>query len=177
MSFRVNASDPRCNPDWPDECNAVLRRLWSSDSTVPQIVVAIERETGRSFTANAVIGRARRLKLGAKGKKPTVSRAENVKRRKAPVLKAKAPAPESYRPKIAAPETHALARNLRLVDPRLRPNMCRFIVDPANRPDIHNMPKCNGDSIMCAADVVAGHSWCAVHVRIVYQPRGAAALS
>lgn len=125
----------------------------------------IRLELGNGCTRNAVIGKAKRMGLQLHGGHPSTDvRPRPVRRERFKAASAKRPAwtarciTDQSEPVMELPPA---VGSVRLLD--LEPHHCRFACWRDG----------DQDQLFCGGQCVEGHSWCAPHCRIVYQPGSA----
>ncbi len=151
---------------WTDEAINELETMWVAGDSSAQIATRLNQMTGKSFTRNAVVGKARRLGLPPHiwGNKPRSAKSQRKK--SAPRLsRTNNPRPPRFVPEpIPAPEI-GIDGGIDLID--IVSGQCRFPFGDARE----------GTFKFCGHPIQDGSSYCAGHHQICYQPANRAELA
>lgn len=135
---------------WTDERVALLKKLWGDGKTAAEIAKAL----GGSFTRNAVIGKAHRLKLSSRlspitppPRKMMMEAANTQTRHVSPPRARVAP----------IPATKIITKGIKLID--LKERMCRWPLGDPKDPEFN----------FCGCNSVPGLPYCADHARLAFQ--------
>jgi GcrA cell cycle regulator len=131
---------------WTDERVALLKKLWGEGRTAAEIAKVL----GGSFTRNAVIGKAHRLKLSSRISPitGTTAKVKPANTQRTHVVRAKAPPPLPIKINV---------KGIKLID--LKERMCRWPLGDPQDPDFK----------FCGCNTVPGMPYCPDHARMAYQ--------
>jgi GcrA cell cycle regulator len=171
MSWKGNHGD-----NWPEWRLDMLRKLWADPANS---TVTIARKLG--VTKNACVGKAHRLDLARranpiKSKDPAATNRKRQLSLKATILSG------DHKSICRRDGAHAVKEaRQRSETTRQKSNVVQFkpprVITPANTPNPFKTCQFIAGSgqpwSKCGAPSVPGHSWCAEHCCVVYQPRAA----
>ena len=138
---------------WTDEKVNKLKELWGKGNTASQIA-----EILGGVSRNAVIGKAHRLNLSAKIIKRSVTSSVNSLKFKQKNINKKS---RKFKfTSLLLDKNFEPAKNLSLEE--LNENTCKYM---EGHPD-------ENDSSFCGRKTIEKFSYCALHLMIVFQPKG-----